>query len=502
MSLSRRQFLGATLAGGASLATMKLASAKELANTLGGTSNQWQQLSQAIDGKVYLPSEKGYGLKAMVNNLRYMETLPPAIAMIDTPEKAKKAIDWCRANKDTVSFHIKGGGHSYAGFSAVYDKPVLILMTEGMNTSSYDQDTGRLTIGAGAINYHVYEQLGKLKRSITHGRCPTVGVAGFVLGGGIGFDMRRYGMASDLLHSTEIVVASGDKLTASSDSHADLFWALRGGAGGNFGLSTAFTFNTQDVADTQLSVFHKKYQSHDQKTMAAFLNHLMASCENMPEGLGTRISVQYLTDPQSSRFSLDFIGQWTGEASKLSSFFADLEKQLPAQTLIEYRGDYWAANQFLEEPDESFFYQERSTFIANTPTTETINQALDILKNRPSVHGPCDLRFFQTGGQVNATKAGATAFAHRNSQWLALVGYYWEKRDQSNSRLIESGHQWQDSFYAFLLKEFKGKGAFQNFPDVSLNNWAEAYYGGNLGKLKQVKQKYDPQRLFDYAQAI
>ncbi|MCI5207427.1 MAG: FAD-binding oxidoreductase [Candidatus Electrothrix sp. ATG2] len=501
MKFTRRQFLSAAVTGSA-LSMLKLASAKELSNTLGGTMNQWEDLRNAIQGKVYLPNDEGFGLKAMVNNLRYMDRLPPAIAIVDSADKAQKAINWCRTNNSTVKFHIKGGGHSYAGFSAVYNEPVLILMTEGMDSYNINPDTGNLTLGAGAINRNVYNILEEHKKSITHGRCPTVGVAGFVLGGGIGFDMRRYGMASDLLRSVEIVLASGEKVLASDKRNKDLFWALRGGAGGNFGLTTAFEFKTHDVSSTQLLVFHKKYQTREQKAMSIFLHHLMSSCQAMPHELGTRISVQYLKEPTGEKFSLDLVGQWAGSKEKLSGFFEDIEKSLPPVNVIEYQGNYWKANCFLEEADESFFYQERSTFIPETPSTVVINQALKHLKNRPDVHGPCDLRFFQMGGEVNKIDKTATAFVHRDSEWLALVGYNWKKRDMINPELMSKGHQWQDDFYKTLLNDFKGKGAFQNFPDISLKNWAEAYYGENLSRLKQVKKKYDPDRLFDFAQAI
>ena len=102
--------------------------------------------------------------------------------------------------------------------------------------------------------------------------------------------------------------------------------------------------------------------------------------------------------------------------------------------------------------------------------------------------------------------AGDTAFVHRNSQWLALVGYYWDGGDARYPALIAQGHEWQNQFYnSVLLGEqalFSGTGAYQNFPDVSLKNAGAAYYGDNLARLKMVKQKYDPSRLFNFSQAI
>ena len=80
--------------------------------------------------------------------------------------------------------------------------------------------------------------------TITHGRCPTVGASGFLLGGGIGFNIRTLGIASDALVSSQFVTADGEILTLSDTRNRDLFWACRGGGGGNFGISTSFSIRT------------------------------------------------------------------------------------------------------------------------------------------------------------------------------------------------------------------------------------------------------------------
>ncbi|MDQ0457314.1 FAD-binding oxidoreductase [Rhizobium paknamense] len=476
-------------------------SAQTLSNTLGGTTASWDELSKAVNGHIFFRETKDYYYNAAVNNLRYMALLPQAIAVVSSEQEAAAAIQWCKTTK--MPFRIKGGGHSYAGFSTC---PELVISTSGLNGLSLDQQTGTVTAGAGVINYDLYDRLAMANRTITHGRCPTVGVAGFVMGGGIGFDMRRFGMACDLLTKVRVVTADGEVVEAPGQKYSDLFWALRGGAGGNFGLATSFDFKTIDVAGAQIRAFQRQYVTSDLGQMSGFVKLVLDSCQAMSEDFGSRISVRYLKPAPGitgeNQFQVDMVGQWTGEPKELDALFAKFDKVLKPNVLIDFTGQYWAGQHLMEDDDAGYFYQERSTFIETAPSPSAITAALEVLQQRPDVHGTCDLRFFQTGGAINKVAPDATAFVHRNSQWLAVIGYYWQGRDQSNTAMIEAGHLWQDSFYSLILSEFKGEGAFQNFPDISLLDWQTAYYGKNLDRLKTIKQKYDPGKLFDFQQAI
>ncbi|MBP1850626.1 FAD-binding oxidoreductase [Rhizobium halophytocola] len=501
MQLNRRGFI-ASAAAGLSAAMMTRASAQVLADTLGGTRSSWEELRQAVGGNLYMPADRNFALRAAVNNLRYMALLPEAVAVVSSVSQVQATLQWCKANR--FEFRIKGGGHSYAGFSTC---PKLVISTEGLGGVSLGPGADpRVEVGGGIINYDLYDALARARRTITHGRCSTVGISGFVLGGGIGFDMRRLGMACDLLESASIVLADGRFVTASERAYTDLFWALRGGAGGNFGICTGYSFRTVDVAAEELIVFQRQYATGSITTMRSFLSRLLAGCEAMPNGFGSRISVRYVKpapgiggEPQ---FLVDFLGQSAGGRARLAQLFSAVDEILRPNVLIDFRGEYWQGQHLLAEEDAPAFYQERSTFLKTTPADEAIIEALRMLTQRPDVHGTCDLRFFQTGGEIDVKRPDATAYVHRGNHWLALVGYYWQARDLRDPGLIASGHDWQNRFYRQIVEQFDGAGAFQNFPDISLQNWAEAYYGGNLKRLREVKQAYDPDGLFDFPQAL
>jgi FAD/FMN-containing dehydrogenase len=116
-----------------------------------------------------------------------------------------------------------------------------------MNEVGAPDVEGRVRMGGGARNANVYAGLRPANRSITHGRCEGVGVAGLVLGGGIGFSQRRRGLTCDQLVETEIVTAAGERLVCNEKENADLVWACRGGGGGNFGVNVSLTFQTFPV---------------------------------------------------------------------------------------------------------------------------------------------------------------------------------------------------------------------------------------------------------------
>ena len=209
---TRRNML-AESAAPLALTGLRPASATDLANVYGSSVADWQELREILGNQLYLPDTPGYGLKMLVNNMRYLADAPQAVAICSDAVTAAKAISWCAQHGQL--FRTKGGGHSYAGYSA---GAYLTLCTQGMQDVTWDGDL--VTVGAGAINYSVYAALADKTRTMTHGRCPGVGVAGFALGG-IGFDMRRFGVASDSLVSATAILADGREVTASATRNPD-----------------------------------------------------------------------------------------------------------------------------------------------------------------------------------------------------------------------------------------------------------------------------------------
>ena len=235
---NRRDFLIGTAAAAplAFLAGRRTGPGRPAASRLGP---DWDQLDRVLRGKLLRPDDAGYADAIKIWNLRYASTRPAGVALVADAKDVAAAIAWARDNR--VEMVARSGGHSYAGYSTT---PGLVINLNGMTNVAVDRAAGTLTTFGAAKNKDVAAAGRPHGRALPGGQCPTVGVAGFVLGGGLGFHMRQHGLGIDSLLSTEMVAADGRLLRVSVKEHPDLFWALRGGGGGNFGINTSFTFRT------------------------------------------------------------------------------------------------------------------------------------------------------------------------------------------------------------------------------------------------------------------
>lgn len=181
-----------------------------------------------------------------VFNTNYNGYTPAVIVTPTSQLDVQKAMAFAAANNLKVA--PRGGGHSYVGASTANGAMVLDLR-QLPGDINYDATTGRVTVTPATGLYAMHQVLAAAGRGIPTGTCPTVGVAGHALGGGLGANSRHAGLLCDQLTSASVVLPSGQAVTASATDHPDLFWALRGGGGGNFGVTTSLTFATFPSGD-------------------------------------------------------------------------------------------------------------------------------------------------------------------------------------------------------------------------------------------------------------
>jgi len=446
----------------------------------------WRELASRLSDRLLRPGDPDFTNTALPQNLRYAEVLPAGIARCRDNNDVAQAILWCREHG--VPLATRSGGHSYAGFSTTRG---LMINVGPMNTAKFDPTTQTVRIGGGARNGDLYKALQPTGMTITHGRCPSVGAAGFLLGGGIGFNMRAHGVGCDQLISTDVVTADGKLQTVAAKD--DLFWACCGGGGGNFGINTSFTLQTFRTAP--VTVFRMRWTADPEAVFAA----LMRALDAAPTTLGSRISLGAPTPRQRDEkhdVTVSLLGQFYGRARDLADILAPVP---PAQSTEIFEKSYWDGQEFLSEPGPPEHYQERSTFVTGVLDSRALATAFDWLRRWPGTSAGADLRFFQTGGKINERAPDDTAYVHRDNRWLMLVGLNWEEHDPPE--LLRQNHEWQDAFYEAMLP-YSTRGAYQNFVDPSLTDWQRAYYGKNLDKLRRVKAAVDPDWVFRFAQAI
>lgn len=211
----------------------------------------WAALARGIDGRLVLSGDPDYPEARQLFQPRYDTVAPGAVAYPAHAADVAVCLDFAR--RSAVPVVPRGGGHSYAGWSTCAGG---LVVDVGAMAGLAVEGTAGVRIGAGARLGDVNRTLAAQGLAVPTGLCPTVGIAGLTLGGGLGLASRAHGTTSDAL--TGATVVTPDAVVREVDATRDpgLFWALRGGGGGNFGVVTEFRFRTHPATDCAYAELH------------------------------------------------------------------------------------------------------------------------------------------------------------------------------------------------------------------------------------------------------
>ena len=420
-------------------------------------------------------------------NVRFDTVRPAAVAVCKRPEDVAYALKWCRENG--VRHVPRSGGHSYMGYST---NDGLVISMREMNSVRHQAGSNAIVTGGGAQNRDVAKALKAANVMIPGGQCPTVGVAGLTLGGGLGFSMRSLGVTSDSLTASQVVLANGDIVTASAAENPDLFWALRGGTGGNFGINTEFTYTANAARDcTHFAVEFPGERSAD------MLDAWFTTLKDAPRELGLIWYHLPGATPADKPICGTF-GQMYGSVSDTRDVLAQVMRAGgPPVTDEVMDGSYWDAVTYLGQSNKKpHAFLDRSRFLDDRLGGDAIATLTARLDRQPHHQG--DTSIFAWGGAISDTALDATAFVHRSAVALIKYSAVWESGDATTQ---DASTRWVNETFE-AMQTYCSKSSFQNFPDGELDDWAQAYFGQNLGRLTEVKRKYDPDRVFTFPQAI
>ncbi|WP_409058478.1 FAD-binding oxidoreductase [Streptomyces sp. SYP-A7185] len=463
-------------------------------------------LARDLDGTLVKPGEAKWAAARQLYNTRYDSLKPTAVAYVASPDDIRTTLAYARAHRVPVS--IRNGGHSYGGWSSGTGR--LIVDVSKLNKTRASGATA--TVGAGAKLIDVYRTLAAKGVTIPAGSCPTVGISGLTLGGGHGVVSRAYGLTCDSLTSATLVTADGKQLTASKSENKELFWALRGAGNGNFGVVTELRFRTH-AAPQGVSAYMSWPWSKAAAVIRAWQewgpdqpDEIWSSAHlaNTPGGtptvsvacfsLGTYGELQNAVDRLADKIgsparSVSLKRRSYEESLEVyagcSSFASDAQCHLPGAT--PGRSPQGALNRETYAASSDFF--DRSLSAAGVRT---------LLSQVENVTGASagSIALTALGGAINRVDPTATAFVHRRSRMLAQYIASW--RPGTSGKPAQA---WLKTAHGAMARHASGA-AYQNYADPTLTNWREAYYGSAAGRLKKVKQQYDPKRVFDFAQAL
>jgi FAD binding domain/Berberine and berberine like len=496
--LTRRALLHGA---GASLAlplVLRRASAAPRSNV---SKAAWDALAAKITGGVLPPNDPRFRTLTRPENLQYYNPpltpdgrpdpdAPLGVVLPHNASEVAAAITWARDLG--LPMVPRSGGHSYAGCSTIAG---LVIHTGAMREVRITGH-GAIEVAGGALNSDVFAALKNATSqdapeglAITHGRCGTVGVSAYLMGGGIGFSMRDYGLGCDLAESVELVLSDGQVVTASAKDNPDLFWAVRGGGGGNLGLVTRWRLGA--VPAEQVVAFDVKWKWRSRGKVEEVFTGLVRALEAAPDRMGAKVNVTATKARSREPNAIDLLGQFRGSLDEFWSILGPALADADSKAVV--RLPYWEAQTFLEEQGEPNKYQVTSRYLGKL-SDGFISEVFHWCRQWPGTKAQATMTVFLAGGHIGTIPAAATAFVHRSAQWLLESDLGWTDWDSTVD--IKRNLAWQRGLHNALRARLEDSGSYQNFPDPALADPAQAYWGANLSRLQDVKRRVGPDDVF------
>lgn len=438
--------------------------------------------------------------------------------MIVLGQKKKDILFALKMARDySFPLSIRSGAHHFEGLSgcdgiildmSFQDSIEIIFNHRNYSSSSQSshknrnvEGNGRLDnegtlvkIGGGTVQGALVKELGRYNLAFVSGSCPGVGVIGYALGGGVSFLNRKRGLGCDSLVEVKLLLADGQLIKVSHKDYPDLFWALRGGGGGNFGIVISATFQVYPVPKVSyveltfpFEAFRPVIKLYDQMVYHADRN----------------LNLEFSTHGQKSNIVI--AGLYDGPLKNLRDIMTeflelkgvDYEK---VEVVFEEVSYLESARHFAGKGHWLPCFKIKNGMFGDLRNHDLIPDALiDIMIEYMSgIHGDLAtdiLELSPLGGRVADISNQMTAYPHRYCTHWILVNAHWSTQSQQESQI-----KWVTEFYEKMRPFFNG--IYVNGQDLEEPEFLERAYLGNYQRLKEIKKKYDPDNLFKFPLGI
>ncbi|BAT87703.1 Berberine bridge enzyme-like 21 [Vigna angularis] len=471
-------------------------------------------------------------LQNYIRNARFntSQTRKPLLIVTPLRESHVQGAVIC-AKSVKVQLKIRSGGHDYEGISYISDEPFIILDLFNLRAITVDIKNEVAVVQAGATLGEVYYRI--WEKSKVHGFpagvCPTVGVGGHFSGGGYGNMMRKYGLSVDNVIDAEIVDVEGNVLDRKSMGE-DLFWAIRGGGGGSFGVILSFTIKLVPVPET-VTVFRVEKTLETNVTAT----DLVVQWQQVAPNTDDRLFLRLLLQPVSSKVVK---GTKTVRASVVALFLggADevvsiLEKEFPLLGLKKENCTevswidsvlWWNDDESLKNGDKpetlldrnlnsAGFLKRKSDYVVKAISRD----GLEWIFKRMIELGKTGFVFNPYGGKMGEIASDATPFPHRKGNLFKIQ--YSVNWDDPSTGAAQNFTNQAKRLYSYMTPFVSSnpRRAFLNYRDldIGVNNFGEnsfqegqvygsKYFNQNLKRLVNIKTKVDPENFFRNEQSV
>ncbi|MFL5827481.1 MAG: FAD-binding oxidoreductase [Thermoleophilaceae bacterium] len=449
-----------------------------------------QEFEESLHGELIRPSDPEYDdARAVWNGA--IDRYPVAIVRCAGVADVRCAIEFTRS--ENLPLAVRGGKHSLPGFSTV-DGGIVVDLS-GMNGIRVDP-VGRTAWAQAGVTWSDFDhETQAFGLATTGGLISTTGIAGFTLGGGIGWLMRKHGLTCDNLISADVVTADGEVLHASADENAELFWGLRGG-GGNFGVVTSFEYAVHPVGPAVMggAVFYRGDRAEEILRFYREYTKDLADEATTMLNLTTAPPAPFLPEEIHGKPVVVLLGAYAGPVSAGERVFAPMREL--GDPVADLMGPIpYAAMQGLLD---ALYPAGGSNYFKAGFMDELSDGAIDTLVERHAlVNSPMsEIHVQHVGGAVGRVSPSATAFANRSAQYvLNVLGR------TPDSGGFDAAVDWARATYD-AMEQHTAHGTYSNFMSAGDDRVKEAYPEDTYRRLQALKDRYDPTNLFRLNQNV
>lgn len=485
------------------------------------------QDSSSISKLIYTPNNSSYSsvLDSTIRNFRFTTQSTPKPLVIITPSHVShiQSTIYC-SKKHGLQIRTRSGGHDFEGLSYVSHVPFVVVDMVNLRSVDIDVENKVAWVQSGAILGELYYHIAQKSKTLAFpaGLCPTVGIGGYMSGGGYGLLFRKYGLATDNVIDAEIVDVKGRILNRKSMGE-DLFWAIRGGGGGSFGIVVAWKLNLVSVPETvTLYTISKTLEQNATKLL-----HIWQSiAPTLPDKFYSGVTLTRANSTILASFHASFLGTIDELIPIMQRRFPELglvREDCAEMSWIEsilYMG--LLPNQTLsilldrthQSPLLSPSFKSKSDFVKK-PMPEIAFQGMWSKLFEDEAHS-ASVSFIAYGGKMEEIPDTATPYPHRAGILYKIVySVGWQEEDNVRSQRYIN---WSRRLYSYMgsYVSKSPRQAYINYRDldIGINNnkgntsyakasvWGRKYFVNNFRKLVHVKTMIDPENFFRHEQSI
>ena len=451
------------------------------------TGDPLDELRLRLRGRVITAASADYDEARLVLYFN-VDRRPRAIVRVADAGDVATVVNYAREH--ALPLAVRSGGHSLA-YLSVIDDAIVVDLSE-MARVSIDPEARIARVQPGATSGDLAGPANGHGLALSTGDTQSVGFGGLVTGGGIGFMVRKYGLAIDNLLAAQVVTAAGEIVTASADEHPDLFWAIRGG-GGNIGIVTEFTFRLAPVGQI---LGGELLLPATRETLRGYLDYAAAA----PDDLTTIANLlhappaPHVPEERVGELVLSILVCWTGDLAAGERALAPLRALATPVADAVAPMPYPEIYRFTAHQAQPHAASIRMMF-ADELSDAALDAALAAMARASS---PFSLiQFRGLGGAMARVADDVTAFAHRHRRYFVAIIGLW--LDPAEDAAVHEA--WTAALWRVIRGE--GRGVYVNFLEVEgPERVREAYPPATFARLAAIKRRYDPRNLFRFNQNV